>query len=593
MEDQQGNTHLFYRIYTSSSNDPFYNMTNNIYHFDLTNFSDSLFLEHYSHSDPVLSYFRTVKDYTFWNDDFTKYIFCGSMGSWEPGPYIKRFDSDYIMLNYLCCEVNPIDISSFDDSLIYAGGFIDDRTIKSIDGGFNWTPVGDTLMFLSLNPFDDNLLFAENYAGFLYRSINAGNTFHLVDVLNQPAHSSSFLYDSDQLHIFRLFGNQTLRVSSNKGEAFSWQTKYSSESEIFISIDETTSGTIYLADNKNIFVSTDYGNNFSLFKTLERKIVGIYKKPNSDKLYAATKYNIYEITPDTVQVIKSLPVPQEILSYYPLAVGNKWVYDYWGWWADTTWHGFSGITYREVIGDTVMANGKFYYKIYDPTTFNYPPILFERIDSSSGKVFRFDNTVGLPNDEYLIDDLFAEVGDSVWSSRHQYQDYFPFVCVGEGSFNKWGIQGSRKIFRILDLTGYTYSLSQGVGIDSIYDTFDFGENFVTLKGCMIDGIVYGDTTTVGVDDEENPIASEFKLEQNYPNPFNPSTTIQYAIGSRQFVSLNVYDVLGNEIATLVNEEKPAGEYEVEFLATGMTSGVYFFQLKAGSFIQTKKMILLK
>ncbi|MBK9098059.1 MAG: T9SS type A sorting domain-containing protein [bacterium] len=453
-------------------------------------------------------------------------------------------------------------------------------------------------MFLSLNPFDDNLLFAENYIGFLYRSIDGGNTFHLVDVLNQPASSLFILYDSDQLHIYRLFGNQTLRVSSDKGEAFSWQTKYSSDSKIFISIDESTSGTIYLADKKNILVSTDYGNNFSIYKTLERKIVGINKKPNSDKLYAATKYKIYEITPDTIQVIKSLPVPQEVLSYYPLAVGNKWVYDYWGWWADTTWHGFSGITYREVIGDTLLANGKLYYKIYDLTTFNYPPIIFERIDSSSGKVFRFDNTLGLPSDEYLIDDLFAEVGDTIWSSRHQYQDYFPFICVGEGSFDKWGIQGGRKIFTIFDLTGYTYSLSQGVGVDSIYSSFDFGENFTTLKGCIIDGVVYGDTTTVGVEDEQNPNPTAFKLEQNYPNPFNPSTVISYQLPVTSNVTLKVYDVLGNEIATLVNEEKPVGEYEVTFYShsgevRNLTSGIYFYQLKAGSFTQTKKMILLK
>jgi hypothetical protein len=85
----------------------------------------------------------------------------------------------------------------------------------------------------------------------------------------------------------------------------------------------------------------------------------------------------------------------------------------------------------------------------------------------------------------------------------------------------------------------------------------------------------------------------FSLEQNYPNPFNPTTSIQYAIGSRQIITLKVYDVLGNEIATLVNEEKPAGEYEVEFNASELTSGIYFYQLKSGSFVETKKMILLK
>ncbi len=85
----------------------------------------------------------------------------------------------------------------------------------------------------------------------------------------------------------------------------------------------------------------------------------------------------------------------------------------------------------------------------------------------------------------------------------------------------------------------------------------------------------------------------YLLDQNYPNPFNPSTSIQYAVSSWQFVSLKVYDVLGNEVVTLVNEEKPAGNYEVEFNGEGLTSGIYFYQLRAGNFIETKKMVLLR
>jgi len=85
----------------------------------------------------------------------------------------------------------------------------------------------------------------------------------------------------------------------------------------------------------------------------------------------------------------------------------------------------------------------------------------------------------------------------------------------------------------------------------------------------------------------------FHLYQNYPNPFNPSTNIQYAVSSRQFVSLKIYDVLGKEIAILLNEVKPAGAYEVEWDANRFPSGVYFYQLNAGSLIETKKMILLR
>jgi hypothetical protein len=87
--------------------------------------------------------------------------------------------------------------------------------------------------------------------------------------------------------------------------------------------------------------------------------------------------------------------------------------------------------------------------------------------------------------------------------------------------------------------------------------------------------------------------NSFILEQNFPNPFNPSTSIQYAVSNRQFVSLKVFDVLGKKVATLINEEKPAGSYEVEFQANRLSSGIYFYQLQAGSFTDAKKMILIR
>jgi len=99
--------------------------------------------------------------------------------------------------------------------------------------------------------------------------------------------------------------------------------------------------------------------------------------------------------------------------------------------------------------------------------------------------------------------------------------------------------------------------------------------------------------TTGISNDENSILDNFDLYQNFPNPFNPTTTIQFQIPELGLVTIKVYDLLGREIATLVNEEKPAGEYEVEFDAAGLTSGVYFYQLRTREFIQTKKMILMK
>ncbi len=98
---------------------------------------------------------------------------------------------------------------------------------------------------------------------------------------------------------------------------------------------------------------------------------------------------------------------------------------------------------------------------------------------------------------------------------------------------------------------------------------------------------------VGIDDIISDNPTEYELYQNYPNPFNPSTIINYQVPELSFVTLRVYDVLGSEIETLVNKEKPMGSYTVEFSAQNLPSGVYFYQLKAGDFIQTKKMVLMK
>lgn len=110
--------------------------------------------------------------------------------------------------------------------------------------------------------------------------------------------------------------------------------------------------------------------------------------------------------------------------------------------------------------------------------------------------------------------------------------------------------------------------------------------------------VWGSTSAVinltGVDEELVGLKPEsFALYSNYPNPFNPSTKIRYAISQSAFTTLKVYSILGQEVATLVNEEKTPGVYEVNFDGLNLTSGTYIYKLQAGNFIDTKKMILLK
>jgi photosystem II stability/assembly factor-like uncharacterized protein len=160
----------------------------------------------------------------------------------------------------------------------------------------------------------------------------------------------------------------------------------------------------------------------------------------------------------------------------------------------------------------------------------------------------------------------------------------------------------------LQISGTSLRLNKVHFID-LNDGFVVGEN-----GLILRTTTGGEPTTFVENEKQSPLS--FQLFQNYPNPFNPSTKIKFTIPSAEmirrvvFTTLKVYDIVGNEIATLVNEEKPAGEYEVEFSVKGisasggnpashsgnvrnLTSGIYFYQLRAGDFVHTKKMILLR
>jgi len=112
-------------------------------------------------------------------------------------------------------------------------------------------------------------------------------------------------------------------------------------------------------------------------------------------------------------------------------------------------------------------------------------------------------------------------------------------------------------------------------------------------GTIPDMGAYESELAVGVEENESGQPSEYALSQNYPNPFNPTTKISFQIPELSFVTLKVYDVLGKEITTLINEEKQAGYYDIEFDASRFSSGVYFYKIQAGSFAVTKKMILMK
>jgi hypothetical protein len=135
---------------------------------------------------------------------------------------------------------------------------------------------------------------------------------------------------------------------------------------------------------------------------------------------------------------------------------------------------------------------------------------------------------------------------------------------------------------------------KSIGLPSVYVTGFAADNGTLYTSTQFNTVWKRPIAEIitGIQDAKQ-IPVEFALSQNYPNPFNPTTTINYSVSKSNSVTLKVYNVMGKEVETLVNEQKAPGNYEVRFDASKLASGIYFYQLKSGSLVSTKKLVLLK
>ena len=592
LEDPQGQTILLYS---------FGNDMNGLYvpifkYFVNTGIETQIIDAYSIQIDTFQYHAKSVSDYEFFPNDINNFINVGLTLDIDVLGYAARNDTT----TYTNWGIFFVDISKQHPNQVYISDF--HTVIRSFDGGYTY-PADSTIdfEFLSVADFDDKVFFGTDNNR-LIKSEDQGTTYSIVDTssLQTTKPGLAFYYDINQFHIYRLNrsnGKFSLNVSNNKGEAFSWTRTYESDTQFFITIDSTQSGVVYLADGRKMYKSVNNGYSFSEYKSLPSILVGIYKKPNSEIIYAASKSLIFKITPDSTAIIKSLPFSDEVFEWFPLAIGNKWVYNQY-WYED--WGGgppvvtFAGTKNMEVTKDTLIENKKYFVVENEYISFEvFKPRMFLRVDSLTGFIYQYWQEL---NEEYLFHNLNAEVGDTILYPPLPSSPYY--YLMAEQPVNYLNENTIERIYWENLPCGCSHSLIKGFGLASTHFN-EFGGSDNILKGCVINGVLYGDTTfIVDVKEDPNPIPTEFKLEQNYPNPFNPSTKISWQSPVGSWTTLKIYDILGNEVSTLVNEYRDAGNYEIDFSvgrdsSPETASGVYFYQLKVGEYTSTKKMILLR
>jgi len=228
--------------------------------------------------------------------------------------------------------------------------------------------------------------------------------------------------------------------------------------------------------------------------------------------------------------------------------------------------------------------------------------------SSSAYLEILGNVSGVFLPSLQVSDGLGGIGTPVTQRYSSFGGYYKFTKVGSGN-ESFVVQINMIDFNTTTLIGsgvlqfppasnwtefnvpITYISEDTPDRAILFMTItDFGGQGTVGSNAHVDYVMFGSPNDV---EQLSGLPVDYSLSQNYPNPFNPTTNIEYSIPEQSYVELKVYDILGNEVATLVNEEQPAGTYRADFDGKKLSSGLYIAQLSTGSKIQTIKMSLLK
>lgn len=412
------------------------------------------------------------------------------------------------------------------------------KVYKTTNTGLNWNPIyGDTAMGGSTI---GKIRFADANNGYclnrmLRKTTNGGVNWQKVDSATTYNIKSFAFANKDTLWIIR--GPGTVLRTNNSGT--NWTQQLTAGAAL---------NTVYFVDKNTGWC---VGSSGTIYKT---------------------------ITGGTEDM--------DFATYFPMHTGDNFVYYEWNWPYPNNGTRFKA----RITKDTVMNAHKYFYLT------NFPDIGtgWVRYDSSRTNLLYYfpnANCSGYANDK-IIDSLGARLNNQVNGCVYHWSYTRCEDTANQTLFNNYNVKA--KSFRHDGLMLAHTRYAKNFGISS----FDAGEPppstyFVSLVGCYINGILYGDTLLTNVTQISSEIPSGYSLSQNYPNPFNSTSNFKFEIAKLINVKIAVFDVSGREVEILVNEQLQPGTYTTQWNASAYSSGVYFYKITAGDFVETKKMLLVK
>jgi len=404
-------------------------------------------------------------------------------------------------------------------------------------------PQNDNLnYFTDISVYDSLFIWSVTYNGNLWHSSNGGSSWEVDSTGINQIWKIHFTNSSNGY----LMADDNIYFSSDAGE--NWTLSLEPESFNFRDMSFLNDSIGFVVgsdlDSSKVFKTTNSGLNWSVVFDSANADLGV----SLGEINILDEKNVWLLRINVLYKTTNLGETWETVFYSNISVGISFLKL--NMFNDST--GLLGSNYESIVLEGRLletSDGGYSWEIFPSPGFHFG--LTDYFFPSPNKGWVAD---------WNPDILFTSNSGATWDSLQSYST----------------LPGALTKFTFIDeLRGWAITRSH------ILYTADGWQTF-TIQG-----------TISSIDEQhlQNPL--DFSLFQNYPNPFNPSTTIKYEIPELSFITLKVYDVLGNEIATLVNEKKPAGNYEVEFGGSVLTSGIYFYRFQAGSFVEIKKMVLMK